>query len=176
MLSRSTGCRQKTSQARQSACRWITITTCLFIHIFICVFVFSLHCEGDKKCWLRRWCAATRKHLLCEEVVSPSTAKVGAGQEGNEAPGQIVSRVWSVGLFAGCQVKTKAGLTVKNQVATVRGVAEPRDRPPLMFDWFGLWGLIQPLRWKATVTEEANRHSDIICHILSPQRGSMPIL
>lgn len=61
MLSRSTGCRQKTLQARQSACRWITITTCLFIHVFICVFIFSLHCEGDKKmlaeavaCWHKK--------------------------------------------------------------------------------------------------------------------------
>lgn len=70
MLSRSTGCRQKTLQARQSACRWITITTCLFIHVFICVFIFSLYCEGDKKCWLRQWHADTKKHMLGVEVVS----------------------------------------------------------------------------------------------------------
>lgn len=70
MLSRRTGCRQKTLQARQSACRWITITACLFIHVFICVFIFSLHCKGDKKCWLRQCHADTRKHLLGMEVVS----------------------------------------------------------------------------------------------------------
>lgn len=49
MLSRSTGRRQKTLQVRPSACRWITITTSLFIHVFTCVLIFSLHCEGDKK-------------------------------------------------------------------------------------------------------------------------------
>lgn len=81
MLSRSTGCRQKTLQARQSACRWITITTCLFIHVFIRVFIFSLHCEGDKKCWLRQWHADTRKHLLDVEVGFPLKWKLVLGSK-----------------------------------------------------------------------------------------------
>lgn len=176
MLSRSTGCRQKTLQARQSACRWITITTCLFIHVFICVFIFSLHCEGDKKCWLRQWHADTRKHMLGVEVVSlwrESWHRAGR-QRGN----------WSDclpcldGIFFFMQVKTKASLTARNQAPTVRGAAEPQELRgrPLIFDWFGLWGLIRPLRWKATVTRKANRHSDIICHLAFPQRGSIAIL
>lgn len=177
MLSRSTGCRQKTLQARQSACRWITITTCLFIHIFICVFIFSLHCEGDKKCWLRRWHGDTRKHLLGVEAASLwSESWYWAGRQRGDWSDRL--RRLKRGTFAGRQVKTKALLTARNQLPTVRGIAEPRELRgrPLMFDWFGLWGLIRPLRWKATVTEKANRHSDIICHLASPQRGSIPIL
>lgn len=153
MLSRSTGCRQKTLQVRQSACRWITITTSLFIHIFICVFIFSLHCEGDKNCWLRQWHADTRKHWLSVEVVSLwCESWYWAGRQRGNWSDRLLCLEF--GTFA---VKTKALLTARNQVLSVKGIVELHDRP-LMFDWFGLWGLIQPLRWKATVTEKANRH------------------
>lgn len=46
--------KQKTLLPLQSACRWITITTRSVIHIFICVFIFSLHCEGGEPHWLMR--------------------------------------------------------------------------------------------------------------------------
>lgn len=100
MLSRSTGCRQKTLQARQSACRWITITTCLFIHVFIRVFIFSLHCEGDKKCWLRQWHADTRKHLLDVEVGFPLKLKLVLGRK---------ATIVCAGLFYLCENKSIGG-------------------------------------------------------------------
>lgn len=176
MLSRSTGCRQKTLQARQSACRWITITTCLFIHVFICVFIFSPTARVIKKCWLRQWHADTRKHMLGVEVVSHwRESWRGAGRQRSN---------WSDclqcldGFFFLFRWKQKHRWQRQNQAPTVRGMAEPQELRgrPLIFDWFGLWGPIQPLRWKATVTRKANRHSDIICHLAFPQRGSIAIL
>lgn len=120
MLSRSTGCRQKTLQVRQSACRWITITTCLFIHIFICVFIFSLHCEGDKKCWLRQWHSDTRKHLLSVEVVSLwCESWYWAGRQwGNWLDCLLCLE------FGTVVVKTKASLTARNQVLSMKGIVE----------------------------------------------------
>lgn len=156
MLSRSTGCRQKTLQVWQSACRWITITACLFIHIFICVFIFSLHCQGDKKCWLRQWHADTRKHRLTVNVVSLwCESWYWAGRQQSN---------WSdclLGLeFRTFAVKTKALLTERKQVLGVKGIVELHELHgrPLMFDWFGLWGLIRPLKGKATVNRKANKH------------------
>lgn len=78
LLSRTTGSKQETLQAWQSSCRWITITTCSVIHIFICVFIFSLH-RGWWITWLRlchpdrrkRWltfCLLVWKWTLAENV------------------------------------------------------------------------------------------------------------
>lgn len=44
------------------------------------MFIFSLHCEGDKQCWPRQCHADTRKRLLSLEVVS-SNVEVVTGQE-----------------------------------------------------------------------------------------------
>lgn len=44
------------------------------------MFIFSLHCEGDKQCWPRQCHADTRKRLLRLEVVS-SYVEVVPGQE-----------------------------------------------------------------------------------------------
>lgn len=98
------------------------------------MFIFSLHCEGDKKCWLRQWHADTRKHLLDVEVGFPLKLKLVFGRKANEATGQIVSRVCA-GLFYLCE-KTKALVVARNKEPTVRGVAEPQELRgrPLIFD------------------------------------------
>lgn len=171
LLSRTTGSKQKTLQPRQSAHRWITITTCSVIHIFICVFIFSLR-WGWWITWLRLCHTDRRKRWLTFCLLASRRIR-GGNVTGQLVRSSFMGLVWDM---LGRRVKRTALLMSCLSWGNKKREVSQSHIVGLLCSTDGL--VIEgshSLSDSRQLLPKANRYSFIICCLAAPQRGAIPI-